>query len=73
MFAPNTAAMAEGNGRKPLATNPTIAVVDNELDCHIRVQTIPPRNIQYGFPINGSSCSTLPSDFIPPANILSPT
>ena len=38
IFAPNTAAIADGNGRTPLATNPTIAVVDRELDCHKRVQ-----------------------------------
>ena len=31
ILAPKTAATADGNGKKPLATNPTIAVVDNEL------------------------------------------
>ena len=73
IFAPNIAAIAEGNGRNPLATKPTIAVVDRELDCHRSVQTIPPRNIQYGLEINGVNCSTCPNDFMPPANILRPT
>ena len=46
MFAPYTAAIAEGRGSAPLATNPTIAVVLRELDCQRRVHTIPPKNIQ---------------------------
>ena len=46
MFAPNTAAIADGNGNAPEATNPIIAVVESELDCHKSVQTIPPKNIQ---------------------------
>ena len=48
IFAPSIAAIAEGNGNAPLATSPTIAVVESELDCHNRVHTIPPKNIQYG-------------------------
>ena len=46
IFAPRIAAMAEVKGRKPLATSPTIAVVLKELDCHYKVQSIPPTNIQ---------------------------
>ena len=46
IFAPNTAAIADGRGSAPDATNPTIAVVERELDCQSKVQTIPPRNIQ---------------------------
>ena len=46
MLAPSTAAIADGNGKAPLATKPTIAVVLSELDCHSNVHTIPPRNIQ---------------------------
>jgi len=45
MFAPRTAAIAEGRGNAPDATKPMIAVVDSELDCHSSVQTIPPTNI----------------------------
>ena len=45
-FAPSIAAIADGSGNAPLATNPMIAVVDSELDCHKRVHTIPPKNIQ---------------------------
>ena len=48
MFAPSTAPIADGNGNAPLATNPIIAVVESELDYQRRVQTIPPKNIQYG-------------------------
>ena len=72
IFAPNTAAIAEGSGNAPLATSPTIAVVESELDCHNRVHTIPPRNIQYGFEIKYSKCSNFPIDFIPPENIFNP-
>ena len=46
ILAPSTAAIADGSGNAPLATNPMIAVVDSELDCHKRVHTIPPKNIQ---------------------------
>ena len=46
IFAPSTAATAEGNGNAPLATSPTIAVVESDEDCHNRVHTIPPKNIQ---------------------------
>ena len=46
MFAPRTAAIAEGRGNAPEATNPIIAVVESEEDCHRRVHNIPPKNIQ---------------------------
>ena len=72
IFAPSTAATAEGNGNAPLATNPTIAVVESELLCHIRVHTIPPKNIQYGLDMKYSKCSSLPIDFIPLENIFKP-
>ena len=45
MLAPNTAAIADGSGRAPDATNPIIAVVESELDCQRSVQIIPPKNI----------------------------
>ena len=72
ILAPNTAAIADGNGRAPDATRPTIAVVDSELDCHNNVQAIPPKNIQYGFEINASRCSSLPMAFMPPENSFKP-
>ena len=46
MLAPNTAAMAEGRGKNPLATKAIIAVVLSELDCHANVHRKPPKNIQ---------------------------
>ena len=46
MFAPSTAAIAEGKGSIPDDTKATIVVVLRELDCHKRVQTMPPINIQ---------------------------
>ena len=46
MFAPRTAAIADGSGNAPDATKPIIAVVESEEDCHRSVQTIPPKNIQ---------------------------
>ena len=46
MFAPSTAAIAEGKGSIPDDTKATIVVVLRELDCHKRVQTMPPMNIQ---------------------------
>ena len=45
MFAPRTAAIADGRGSAPDATRPIIAVVDNDEDCHRRVIAIPPVNI----------------------------
>ena len=45
MFAPSTAAIADGKGNAPDATNPIIAVVESELDCQRSVQIIPPKNI----------------------------
>ena len=47
-FAPNIAATAEGNGNVPEATSPITAVVVRDDDCQRSVQTIDPRNIQYG-------------------------
>ena len=72
ILAPSTAPIADGSGNAPDATNPIIAVVERELDCHRRVHTIPPRNIQYGLCMKNSRCSSFPIDFIPPENILSP-
>ena len=46
MFAPSTAAIAEGSGSAPEATNPIIAVVDSDEDCQRRVHPIAPKNIQ---------------------------
>lgn len=46
MFAPSIAPTAEWRGKAPLATRPTIAVVDRDEDCQSKVQTIPPKNIQ---------------------------
>ena len=46
MFAPRTAATAAGKGTAPEATSAMMAVVDREDDCHNKVITIPPRNIQ---------------------------
>ena len=40
-----TAAIAAGRGSAPPATNPIIAVVESEEDCHKRVMIIPPTNI----------------------------
>ena len=40
-FAPRMQAIAEGKGKAPLTTNPTIAVVLRELDCQRRVHRIP--------------------------------
>ena len=45
IFAPSTAAIAEGSGRAPEATRPIIAVVDKDELCHRSVITIPPMNI----------------------------
>ena len=72
MLAPSTAPIADGSGNAPDATNPIIAVVESELDCQRRVQTIPPKNIQYGLCMKYSKCSNLPIDFIPPENIFKP-
>ena len=46
IFAPSTQAIAAGSGTAPDATSAIIAVVDSEDDCHNRVITVPPRNIQ---------------------------
>ena len=46
IFAPSTQAIAAGSGTAPDATRAMIAVVDSEDDCHNRVMTIPPKNIQ---------------------------
>ena len=45
IFAPNTHAIAAGNGTAPEATNAIIAVVDSDDDCHRSVMAIPPKNI----------------------------
>ena len=44
-LAPSIAAIADGSGNAPDATNPIIAVVESELDCQRSVQIIPPKNI----------------------------
>ena len=72
-FAPSIAAIADGKGNEPEATSPITAVVVSDEDCHNSVQIIAPKNIQYGFPRNHSSCSMWPMLFIPEENILSPT
>ena len=71
-FAPRTQAIPDGSGKAPEATNPTIAVVERELDCQSKVQTIPPKNIQYGLCIKNSRCSNFPIAFIPPENNFNP-
>ena len=40
------AAIADGRGRAPDATNPIIAVVESDEDCQRRVHPIAPKNIQ---------------------------
>ena len=45
-FAPSIAAIADGRGNAPEATNPITAVVVSEEDCQRRVQTIDHKNIQ---------------------------
>ena len=72
MFAPNTAAIADGKGKAPLATRAIIAVVDTDQLCQRRVITMPPMNIQIGLPRKTSRCSSLPIAFIPPLNIFKP-
>ena len=46
IFAPKTAAIADGSGSAPEATSPIIAVVESDEDCQRRVHTIRPKNIQ---------------------------
>ena len=45
IFAPSTAAIADGKGKAPDATSPIIAVVDSDEDCQRRVHPIAPKNI----------------------------
>ena len=45
-FAPSIAAIADGKGNAPDATSPITAVVVSDEDCHKRVHTIAPANIQ---------------------------
>ena len=45
IFAPSTAAIADGKGKAPDATRPIIAVVDRDEDCQRRVHPIAPKNI----------------------------
>ena len=45
IFAPSTAAIADGKGKAPDATRPISAVVDNDEDCQRRVHPIAPKNI----------------------------
>ena len=49
ILAPNTQAIAEGNGNTLAATRPTMAVVDRLELCQRSVQMIPPKKHQYGF------------------------
>ena len=46
ILAPSTAAIADGSGNAPDATNPIIAVVESDEDCQRRVHPIAPKNIQ---------------------------